>query len=57
MTLCRFPPAVRGDPRISEPGLLREMIRGFAQQMMDAEVESCAGRGYGEVRPGPGELP
>jgi putative transposase len=29
--------------------LLREMIRGFAQRMMDAEVETLCGAGYGEV--------
>src|SRR5690348_16171705 len=31
--------------------LLREMIRGFAQKMMDAEVEVACGAGYGEVSP------
>ena len=31
----------------ASPDLLREMIRGFAQRMMDAEVRSCAGRGMG----------
>ena len=29
--------------------LLREMIRAFAQKMMDAEVETACGAGYGEV--------
>jgi putative transposase len=33
----------------ASPDLLREMIRGFAQQMMDAEVEGICGAGYGEV--------
>jgi hypothetical protein len=27
--------------------LLREMIRGFAQRMMNAEVERLCGAGYG----------
>src|SRR5258708_18152963 len=27
------------------------MIRGFAQRMMDAEVEQLCGAGYGEVSP------
>ena len=33
------------------PDVLREMIRGFAQRMMDAEVENLCGAGYGEVSP------
>ena len=33
------------------PDLLREMIKGFAQRMMDAEVEALCGAGYGEVSP------
>jgi hypothetical protein len=33
------------------PDLLREMIKGFAQRMMDAEVETICGAGYGEVSP------
>jgi transposase-like protein len=33
----------------ASPDLLREMIRGFAQQMMDAEVGARCGAGYGEV--------
>jgi putative transposase len=33
------------------PDLLREMIRAFAQKMMDAEVETACGAGYGEVSP------
>jgi putative transposase len=33
------------------PDLLREMIRGFAQRMMDAEVEARCNAGYGEVTP------
>jgi putative transposase len=35
----------------ASPDLLREMIRGFAQRMMDAEVEQLCGAGYGEVSP------
>jgi putative transposase len=35
----------------ASPDLLREMIRGFAQRMMDAEVEVRCGAGYGEVSP------
>jgi transposase-like protein len=35
----------------ASPDLLREMIKGFAQRMMDAEVESICGAGYGEVTP------
>jgi transposase-like protein len=33
----------------ASPDLLREMIKGFAQRMMDAEVEQLCGAGYGEV--------
>jgi putative transposase len=33
------------------PDLLREMIREFAQRMMDADVEVRCGAGYGEVTP------
>ena len=33
------------------PDLLREMIRGFAQRMMDAEAGQLCGAGYGEVTP------
>ena len=33
------------------PDVLREMIRAFAQKMMDAEVEAACGAGYGEVSP------
>jgi transposase-like protein len=33
------------------PDLLREMVRAFAQKMMDAEVEVACGAGYGEVSP------
>jgi putative transposase len=33
----------------ASPDLLREMIKGFAQRMMDAEVEAACGAGYGEV--------
>ena len=36
---------------VASPDLLREMIRGFAQRMMDAEVENLCGAGYGEVSP------
>ena len=35
----------------ASPDLLREMIKGFAQRMMDAEVEGICGAGYGEVSP------
>ena len=35
-------------PTSASPDLLREMIREFAQRMMDAEVEVRCG-GYGEV--------
>ncbi len=35
----------------ASPDLLREMIREFAQRMMDAEVEVRCGAGYGEVSP------
>ncbi len=35
----------------ASPDLLREMIRAFAQKMMDAEVEVACGAGYGEVSP------
>ena len=33
----------------ASPDLLREMIRGFAQRMMDAEVEGICNAGYGEA--------
>ena len=36
----------------ASPDLLREMIRGFAQRTMDAEVEGVCGAGYGEVSSG-----
>jgi hypothetical protein len=35
----------------ASPDVLREMIKGFAQRMMDAEVEVICGAGYGEVSP------
>jgi len=35
----------------ASPDMLREMVRGFAQKMMDAEVEVRCGAGYGEVSP------
>jgi transposase-like protein len=35
----------------ASPDVLREMIRGFAQQITDAEVENLCGAGYGEVSP------
>lgn len=35
----------------ASPDLLREMIRAFAQKMMDAEAEVACGAGYGEVSP------
>jgi putative transposase len=34
----------------ASPDLPREMIRGFAQKMMDAEVEDICGTGYGRCR-------
>jgi putative transposase len=36
----------------ASPDLLREMIKGFAQRMMDAEVEGLCGAAYGEVSTG-----
>jgi putative transposase len=33
------------------PDMVREMFRAFAQRMMDAEVETACGAGYGEVSP------
>src|ERR1700760_996512 len=36
----------------ASPDLLREMIREFAQRMMDADVEVRCNAGYGEVSPG-----
>jgi len=35
----------------ASPDVLREMVRGFAQRMMDAEVEVRCNAGYGEVTP------
>ncbi len=35
----------------ASPDLLREMIKGFAQRMMDADAEVCCNAGYGEVTP------
>ena len=35
----------------ASPDVLREMVRAFAQKMMDAEVEVRCGAGYGEVSP------
>jgi len=35
----------------ASPDLLREMVRGFAQRMMDADVEVRCNAGYGEVTP------
>lgn len=35
----------------ASPDVLREMIRQFAQRMMDADVEVCCNAGYGEVTP------
>ncbi len=35
----------------ASPDALREMIRGFAQAMMDAEVGQACGAGYGELSP------
>jgi putative transposase len=46
-------PGVRFEDTLASasPDLLREMIKGFAQRMMDAEVEGICGAGYGEVSP------
>jgi transposase-like protein len=35
----------------ASPDVLREMIRGFAQKMMDADVQVACNAGYGEVSP------
>src|ERR1700744_5660218 len=35
----------------ASPDVLREMIRQFAQRMMDADVEVACNAGYGEVTP------
>jgi putative transposase len=35
----------------ASPDVLREMIKGFAQRMMDADVEVRCNAGYGEVSP------
>ena len=35
----------------ASPDVLREMVKGFAQRMMDAEVEQLCGAAYGEVSP------
>jgi putative transposase len=35
----------------ASPDLLREMIKGFAQRMMDAEAEALCGAACGEVSP------
>jgi hypothetical protein len=35
----------------ASPDLLREMVKGFTQRMMDAEVAERCGAGYGEVSP------
>jgi len=35
----------------ASPDVLREMIRGFAQKLMDAEAEVRCNAGYGEVTP------
>jgi putative transposase len=35
----------------ASPDLLREMVRSFAQRVMDAEVEERCGAAYGEVSP------
>src|SRR5439155_24814992 len=36
---------------VASPDVLREMIRAFAQKVMDAEAEVACGAGYGEVSP------
>ena len=35
----------------ASPDLLREMIKGVGQRMVDAEVEGICGAGYGKVSP------
>jgi transposase-like protein len=35
----------------ASPDMLREMVRGLAQRMMDAEAEVACGAGYGEASP------
>ena len=35
----------------ASPDMLREMIREFAQRMMDADLEVACNAGYGEVTP------
>ena len=35
----------------ASPDVLREMVKGFAQRMMDADVEVRCNAGYGEVTP------
>jgi putative transposase len=35
----------------ASPDVLREMIKGFAQRMMDAEIEVRCNAGYGEISP------
>jgi transposase-like protein len=46
-------PGARFEDTLSaaSPDLLREMIKGFAQKMIDAEVEQLCGTGYEEVSP------
>ncbi len=46
-------PAARFEDTLASasPDLLREMIKGFAQRMMDADAEVCCNAGYGEVTP------
>ena len=52
MTLCRFRGAQFEETLASaSPDVLREMIREFAQRMMDADVEVRCNAGYGEVTP------
>jgi len=48
VTLCRFPAGIFEQTlTAASPDLLREMVRGFAQLMMDAEVEARAVPGTG----------
>src|SRR5512132_3615045 len=46
-------PGVRFEDTLesASPDVLREMIKGFAQRMMDAEVEARCNAGCGEVTP------
>ena len=51
LTLCPFRASRSSRLMAQAADLVREMIRAFAQRMMDAEVETACGAGYGEVSP------